>query len=88
MRDDLLFELKGEKAKEVIPRIKQLAADYPYQQRYDAWPGPNSNTFVSYLIRNTPHMGLGLTFGLDVLRPAIKLPFIGRVGFADKSVLF
>ena len=26
---------------------------------------------------------LGLTFGLDVFRPAIKLPFVGRLGMGE-----
>ncbi len=29
---------------------------------------------------------LGMTFGLDFLRPALKLPFVGRIGFRDASV--
>jgi len=28
---------------------------------------------------------LGMTFGVDVYRPALKLPFIGRVGFPDAT---
>jgi hypothetical protein len=28
---------------------------------------------------------LGLTFGLDLNRPALKLPGIGRVGFPDAT---
>jgi hypothetical protein len=29
---------------------------------------------------------LGLTFGLDVARPAVKLPFIGRIGFSNNHL--
>lgn len=29
---------------------------------------------------------LGMSFGLDILRPALKLPFVGRIGMADKAV--
>lgn len=29
---------------------------------------------------------LGLSFGLDFLRPALKLPLVGRVGMDDKPV--
>ena len=29
---------------------------------------------------------LGLTFGLDVARPALKLPFIGRIGFSNNNL--
>jgi len=29
---------------------------------------------------------LGLTFGIDFWMPAIKLPFVGRLGFKDRPV--
>ena len=29
---------------------------------------------------------LGMSFGLDFLRPALKLPFVGRLGFSDDQV--
>lgn len=29
---------------------------------------------------------IGLTFGLDILRPALKIPFYGRLGFIDKPL--
>jgi hypothetical protein len=29
---------------------------------------------------------LGLSFGVDILRPAIKLPAVGRLGFKDAPV--
>lgn len=128
----LLFDLRGERAERVIPRIAEAAAAYPWPNKYRAWPGPNSNTFISYILRRVPEIGvelpanavgrdwlggvagvsetrtgaqvsllgvagvtvgakdgvevslLGLTFGLDLLRPAIKLPLVGRVGFPDK----
>jgi Protein of unknown function (DUF3750) len=129
---ELLYELRGEKAKLAIPKIEAAVKSYPYPSTYRAWPGPNSNTFVSYIVRQTPEMGvslpstaigkdwiengklaglsesktgvqvslfgllgltlgaregievnlLGLSFGLDVLRPALKLPMVGRVGMS------
>lgn len=48
----LLFEARGEKAGIIISKIKNLLKDYPFKDRYTVYPGPNSNTFVSYLIRN------------------------------------
>ncbi len=135
-RPELLSELRGEAAERAIPYIKAAAQSYPYAKEYRAWPGPNSNTFVSHIIRNTPGMEvelpphaigkdwiedgdifgwsesgtgvqlsalgalgltvglaegievnlLGLNFGVDVLRPALKLPFVGRVGMRDDHV--
>ena len=29
---------------------------------------------------------LGLGFGLDLNRPGLRLPFVGRIGMDDKSV--
>ncbi|MCR9204882.1 MAG: DUF3750 domain-containing protein [Halobacteriovoraceae bacterium] len=127
----LLFEARGEKASAIIKKLKKLFKDYPFKDHYRVYPGPNSNTFISHIIRNideidcelpataigkdyfgtstfvsnTPSntgftlsafgilgltLGLyegvevnlfGLSFGLDLYYPAIKLPFIGRLGF-------
>jgi len=129
----IIQDLRGEKAAAAIPKIERAAAAYPYPATYRAWPGPNSNTFTSFIIRHVPELGvelppnaigkdwlgpgkifsrsesgtgfqaslfallgvtvglgegieanlLGLTLGLDLWRPALKLPLIGRVGFPD-----
>ncbi len=133
---DLIFDLRGEAAQLMIPKIRAAVESYPYPKTYRLFPGPNSNKFVSHVIRNTagiyvelpPHsigkdwigqalpvalsetrtgfqvslfglmgftMGLaegieinllGMAFGIDVLRPALKLPFVGRIGLKDKPV--
>lgn len=132
----LIEELRGPKAEAAIPKIRQAAQEYPNARVYRAWPGPNSNTFISHIIRNVPELGvelppnaigkdwiedgdffafsesgtgvqfsafavlgltlglaegfelniLGLNFGVDLWRPALKLPIVGRLGFADASV--
>lgn len=134
----MLTEIRGEKAAEAIRKIETATKDYQYQNFYRMVPGPNSNSFISYLLRATPEIGvelppnaigkdwleggaifgvsesgtgfqisllglLGLTiglgdgievnllsmsFGIDLWRPALKLPFIGRIGFADDPVSF
>jgi hypothetical protein len=48
------FRLAAEwsgRAAQAICSILQNAQDYPYRDRYRAWPGPNSNTFVSWVLR-------------------------------------
>ncbi|MFH2201661.1 MAG: DUF3750 domain-containing protein [Elusimicrobiota bacterium] len=130
----LVAELTGPAAAAAIPKIAQAAADYPYPHRYRVWPGPNSNTFTSFILRRVPELRvelpphavgrdwlgsgdlvgrtesgtgvqaslygvlalsvgmaegvevsvLGLTFGFDFMRPALKLPLIGRLGLRDK----
>ncbi len=132
-RPQLLQSLIGEAAEKAIPAIEKAAATYPYADRYKLWPGPNSNSFVAYVLRQVPELTvelpptaigkdflgytvfhaptpsgtgyqvsilgtvsltvgikegielgiLGLSFGLDLYPPAIKLPIIGRIGFPD-----
>ena len=129
----ILQTIRGSEADKAIDHVKKLIKSYPKGGVYRVWPGPNSNTFVDYIIRNTkefsvelpPHsvgkdfladsiifdkspggygfqfslyglfgltMGvtegievnvLGMVFGIDFLRPALKLPIIGRLGFPD-----
>jgi hypothetical protein len=133
---ELIFDARGEKAEAMIPSVMKAIESYPYPDSYRVWPGPNSNTFVSHIMRNTPGISvelppnaigkdwisggqpvgitesgtgvqvsllgalgvtvglaegvevniLGMAFGVDFWRPALKLPFIGRVGFSDKPI--
>lgn len=129
----LVEELRGPKAEAAISKIIQYAENYKYKTYYNVWPGPNSNSFIANIIRNTPELTvelppnaigkdwindgdfigpsesgtgyqislfgvlgltigkaegieiniLGLSFGIDFLHPALKLPFIGRIGIKD-----
>lgn len=129
----LVGEVRGLRAEAALPNIKAAADSYPYSGVYHVWPGPNSNTFISHILRGTREIGvelpanaigkdfltngkfydvsetgtgkqisfygllgvtagkadgleinvLGLNFGVDVMRPALKLPFVGRVGVKD-----
>jgi len=131
-RPHLLLERRGAGVDALIERVRAAVANYPYPGAYRAWPGPNSNTFVAWIARQVPELGLqlpanaigkdflpggrglaaapsgsgfqlslwgllgillaadegleinllGLTLGLDAMRPAVKLPAIGRLGFA------
>ncbi|CEP36338.1 MULTISPECIES: DUF3750 domain-containing protein [unclassified Halomonas] len=129
----LLADYRGDAATQMIPQIEVAAADYPQAELYRVWPGPNSNSFIVWVIREVPgfevtlpvtaigkdyifngvfaaapsgtgyqvSLGgvvgimlaleegielnlLGLSFGLDVMRPALKLPGIGRLGMPAK----
>ena len=130
----LLQELRGEAATAAIPKLIEAAEEYPYSMSYRMFPGPNSNTFVSYVLRQVPELTvelpphavgkdwlegggpvdwtesgtgaqlnllgllglqlgaaegvelnvLGFNFGVDLWAPALKLPFIGRLGFPDR----
>jgi Protein of unknown function (DUF3750) len=52
----VVFRLEGAEAEKLIPAIETTIANYPHQRRgtYHVWPGPNSNTFVAWVVRNTP----------------------------------
>ena len=127
---ELIADLRGPAAAAAIPRIEQAVSAYPYAERYRVWPGPNSNTFVAYVLRAVPELEadlpptaigkdylgstlfarspsgtgaqvsvlgvlgllvgleegvevnvLGLTFGLDPLDLAVKLPLAGSIGW-------
>ena len=44
-------EWAGEEATRLHSALKQAAEQYPYCDRYRAWPSPNSNTFVAWALR-------------------------------------
>ena len=127
-----VFAADGEAAERLIPRIRAAVDSYAYRNRgdYNAWPGPNSNTFVASVLAAVPEGGaalpptaigkdfpadggwiglapsrtgirvtlggyagatlawvegielnfLGLVAGLDIRRPALKIPGYGRIG--------
>lgn len=125
----LLADYRGDVAETLIPQIESAVADYPHADLYRVWPGPNSNSFIAWVVRAVPDLDvalpvtaigkdylfngvmaptpsgtgyqlslggvvgimlaleegievnlLGLSMGVDVMRPALKLPGIGRVG--------
>jgi len=56
----LVDELRGAAAEAAIPRIIAAAKAYPYPSAYRIWPGPNSNTFTSFIIRSVPELKVEL----------------------------
>lgn len=129
-----VFSADGERAADLIPKIRAAIESYKYRNLgdYRAWPGPNSNTFVAAIIDAVPEMQavlpptaigkdfpydgawfgrtpsgtglratlggyvgvtvgwlegfelnvLGAVLGIDVRRPAIKIPGVGRIGMS------
>jgi Protein of unknown function (DUF3750) len=124
----------GEAASRMIPKIRAAVEGYEWRSHgdYRAWPGPNSNTFVTAVLAAVPELQaalpptaigkdfpydgdmfgwtpsgtgvrvtlggylgltfgwvegieinfLGAVFGIDLRRPAVKLPALGRLGFS------
>lgn len=56
----LLLDLRGAKAERLIPKVIAAVNDYPHQKNYQAWPGPNSNTFTAFIGKQVPELGLDL----------------------------
>jgi hypothetical protein len=43
-------EWRGEEARRIAEVLVRCASDYPFCRRYFPWPGPNSNTFVAWVL--------------------------------------
>lgn len=128
----VIFAADGPAAARMIPIIRSTIRGYRYSRAgdYRIWPGPNSNTFVAWIMQAVPEMKaslpptaigkdfpydgrwvgvtpsrtglrlnvggyfgvtigwyegievnvLGAVAGIDIRRPALKLPAIGRLG--------
>lgn len=76
---ELLGEVRGEGVDEIITRIEDAVARYPWKDQYRVWPGPNSNTFIAWVLRAAPELRVDLpptAVGKDWLGglPVAKLP--------------
>ena len=51
----VIYDLSGSEAAALIPKIESSIQQYPFSAKgtYVIWPGPNSNTFVSWVVRHT-----------------------------------
>jgi hypothetical protein len=134
-RPSLVRELRGgTEVDGMIKRLHEASRNYPHNDEYRIWPGPNSNTYIAYLGRALPELSLdlpptaigkdylpeggviarapsgsgmqvsvggvlgmiiapqegievnvlGLSAGIDLWPPALKLPGIGRVGLPSE----
>jgi hypothetical protein len=65
--------IRGTAATSAIECIRREAEVYPYDDEYLVWPGPNSNTFVDWMVR---------TCALDVELPSTSIgrDFRGYIG--------
>ena len=59
-RPELLVDLRGEAAAAAIAQVEAAAGRYPWNDRYQVWPGPNSNTFTAFIAREVPALRLDL----------------------------
>ena len=47
----LAAEWSGDAARQIFAILERAWKEYPYRDRYLPWPGPNSNTFVAWVLR-------------------------------------
>jgi hypothetical protein len=72
----LLAQRRGPDVDALIDRIEDAARRYPWSRTYRVWPGPNSNTFMAWIARQVPELGLDLpatAIGKDYLGPTTFL---------------
>ena len=72
-KPQLLAEHRGPGVDALIDRIETAVDRYPWGTAYKLWPGPNSNTFVAFVARQVPELGLDLpptAIGKDYLGPS------------------
>lgn len=58
----LLKSHQGAGIDKLIDAIDQAAKDYPWATTYQAFPGPNSNTFIAWIAKKVPELDLQLPF--------------------------
>jgi Protein of unknown function (DUF3750) len=78
-RPQLLKDVRGPGVDELIERIEAAVKRYPYADTYRIWPGPNSNTFTAFVLRDVPELRVDLpptAIGKDYLglRPVARTP--------------
>jgi hypothetical protein len=61
-RPRLLNEHRGLGVDALIDAVERAVRDYPWQTEYKVFPGPNSNTFIAWIGRQVPDLGLNLPF--------------------------
>jgi len=59
-RPEIIADLRGDDVEGIIREIDNAAGNYPYNDSYTVWPGPNSNTFTAWIGREVPALGLDL----------------------------
>jgi hypothetical protein len=71
---ELLADRRGASVGPLIERLEAAVAGYPYADTYHVWPGPNSNTFTAFILRELPELRADLpptAIGKDYLGPRL-----------------
>ncbi|WP_202526138.1 DUF3750 domain-containing protein [Sneathiella litorea] len=97
---ELLSEIRGTAATNLIERIETVIEAYPHKYNYNVWPGPNSNSFIAHIGRAVPELNLdlpptaigkdyitdGAPFGTAVSGRGVQFSILGYGGFVASPV--
>lgn len=61
-KPQLLVEHRGPGVDQLVEAVDRAARNYPWPESYEAFPGPNSNTFTAWVARQVPELKLELPF--------------------------
>lgn len=75
-KPELLRDVRGPGVDQLIKSIEHAVRRYPYSSRYRVWPGPNSNTFIAWVLRHVPELRA------DLPSTAIGKDYLGLIGVA------
>jgi hypothetical protein len=64
---------EGDEAARIVDCVRREAPRYPHRHRYQVWPGPNSNTFVDWVIR-------ACDLDVDLPAPSVGKDYRGVIG--------
>ena len=59
-KPELIYDKRGAGVDGMIEKVREAVKAYPYPHEYRAWPGPNSNTFVAFVVRSVPELAVSL----------------------------
>ena len=61
-KPEKVLSIVGDKAKNLIPKIELAVENYPWANEYTLFPGPNSNTFPTWIGLQVPELELQMPF--------------------------
>lgn len=61
-RPVIVHAVTGLAAEALIPKVEAAISAYPYSKQgdYHIWPGPNSNSFVAFVVKTVPELGANM----------------------------
>ena len=54
----LIQQWTDEEAVSIIKKVESSPQNYPFINKYRYWPGPNSNTFAQWIVRDKAKLGV------------------------------